>query len=304
MENLRETYQLVLHFADNHVLFDLITEQNFDSIDKYRVVVLPDIRFMSEEQIARAESYAAEGGNLIIIGEGATQYLTARPRPQPGFQHLFDGIEPDENGVKVRRLGNGTVAWCQDPRVLVPERHADMFNLMEEKANALYDVMEYVEGALKVEETRPALILDYIRRMVGEEVSVAGSDVPKSLRISAYMVPGESDQKRLVVHLVNYNLPIEIDAEKSVRDAERGEVWRVYSRSLPPISARDIAVSIKLPNGAEVVGAQLHEPGFAASILDVAVEDGRASFVVPCVTTYRAAEIVLSTGEPSVSPNG
>jgi len=300
LENLRETYQLVLHFADNHVLFDLVTEQNFDSIDKYRVVVLPDIRFMSDQQIARAELYAAQGGGLIIIGEAATRYMNARTRLQPGFQHLFDAIEPDENGVKVRRLGAGTIAWCQDPRVLVPERRADMFNLMEERANALYDAMEYVERRLRIEETVPALILDYIREIVGEEIAVAGPDVPRSLRLSAYEVPGESGQKRLVVHLVNYNLPIEVDTERSLGDPETGEVWRIYSKSLPAISARDVDVSIKLPNGAEVVGAKLHEPGFAPDELDVAVENGRANFVVPCVRTYRAAEILLSSTEPAV----
>jgi len=295
IENLRETYQLVLHFSDNHVLFDLITERNFDDIYRYRAAILPDIRFMSEEQIATAESYAAQGGNLIIIGDTATRYMNAQPRPRPGFEHLFDGVEADANGVKMRRFGGGSIAWCRDPRVLLPERGADIFNLMEERANALYDTMDYVERAIMIEETSPALILDYIRKIVGEEIAVAAGNVPASLRLSAYIVPAESDGKKIVVHLVNYNLPIVKDDEKSVRDPESGEVWQVYSRSLPPMSARNVEISMRLPQGTDVVSVKLHDPKFAAEKLEFGVENGKARFVVPKVHIYKAVEIVLAS---------
>jgi len=296
IENLRETHQLIRHFSDNHVLFDLVTEKTFGEIGTYDMVILPDIWFMSDEQVATANEYVEQGGNLIIVGETATRYMNAKPRPRPGFRLLLRGAIGKRGQLVVAQYGRGGALFVEDARTLIPARAADVFNLMEERSNALHDLMGYVEQVSKDQSTETLMISKVVQALVTPTLQVNGTGVPHSLRFSAYKMYGRSrDQKveRIVLHMVNYNLPIVKDVERSVADPEPGDVWGTHSRSREPISVKEIAVTFAIPSRHSVKSVRLHEPGRRSQEIPFMRGHGMVQFLVPEVTVYTCAEILL-----------
>jgi hypothetical protein len=57
--------------TESHVLFDEILLDEFMDMDtdKYKVVVLPDIKYISEQQAVKLDKFVKKGGKVIAVGE-------------------------------------------------------------------------------------------------------------------------------------------------------------------------------------------------------------------------------------------
>jgi len=71
--------------TENHILFDVMehwcmsTEEVPREIESYDVIVLPDIRRLSEEQCAKLDQYVKNGGKLLVTGFTSTKDEIGNP---------------------------------------------------------------------------------------------------------------------------------------------------------------------------------------------------------------------------------
>lgn len=114
--------------------------------------------------------------------------------------------------------------------------------------------------------------------VLGDEVSVlscADSQLGAHVKVNAFCALGGA-APRIVVHVLNYNVPLGVDAEE-------------------PKEVGGIAIALPLPPDAEAVAAKCYAPNEPnAQSLAVQTEGGRAHVAVPRLRIYRVLEITLS----------
>ena len=52
-----------------HIPFGVITRSGLGHLSQYRVVLLPDVLRMDEEELRAFRAYVEAGGNLYLVGE-------------------------------------------------------------------------------------------------------------------------------------------------------------------------------------------------------------------------------------------
>lgn len=71
------------------VPFDIVFDDVFDTLDRYRVLLLPDTSCMSEAQIEAVRHFVNEGGGVVATGRTSQYDEHFRLRPQPALQDVF-----------------------------------------------------------------------------------------------------------------------------------------------------------------------------------------------------------------------
>ncbi len=92
--HLEEVYRLHPALAENHVLFEFLTEDTLDRLGQYRVVILPSVRYLSRREEQTLARWAAAGGQLIVPGQRPAFYTDGRPRAAPAFPAAPSGVAP------------------------------------------------------------------------------------------------------------------------------------------------------------------------------------------------------------------
>jgi hypothetical protein len=76
-----------------HMLVDLVTEQNFQPqvLKRYRALILPSVKYMSDRDVALAAQLASERKTLLV-GEGSAAYddKMRERNPSPLAAHVSD----------------------------------------------------------------------------------------------------------------------------------------------------------------------------------------------------------------------
>ena len=85
---------------EEHILFDIITPVNLDSLSKYKVIVLPNTACLSQRETEALREFAKNGGGLVGTYEVGTHTEWNEPYPQPALHDVFG----------YRRLGD-TTGW-------------------------------------------------------------------------------------------------------------------------------------------------------------------------------------------------
>jgi hypothetical protein len=88
-----------------HVPFGVIARQQLDELDRYRVIVLPNVQRMDESEVEALRAYVKRGGR--IYASGYTSLVETR-----GVRH-DDFMLADLFGVHLESEENGTVAFAQ-----------------------------------------------------------------------------------------------------------------------------------------------------------------------------------------------
>ena len=76
--------------TEHHFLFDEVVPQHFEnaSLDKYRCVVLPDLRYLSDKTAAALDAFAKAGGVVVATGESGFYTDELERRELPGLACL------------------------------------------------------------------------------------------------------------------------------------------------------------------------------------------------------------------------
>jgi len=99
---------------DSYFLYDIIHDEDItgDFLSKYKVLVLPSVVCMSEEQIDRVKHFVEKGGGLVAIYKTSSYDENYKKRKSYGLAEIF-GAHYNKTSYKPirRKYGQGRVAF-------------------------------------------------------------------------------------------------------------------------------------------------------------------------------------------------
>ena len=116
-------------------------------------------------------------------------------------------------------------------------------------------------------------LLGYLESGLGYPPSLADPFKGAGVRFNAY-VKEEGSEGRLVVHGVNYNLPL-------VGDIKEGSI----------IPVENLKVQVRVPEGWKIGGVRALEPGVSPQVLTFKAEGGLLEIVLPTIVFYKMIAI-------------
>ncbi|MBN2327949.1 MAG: beta-galactosidase [Candidatus Omnitrophica bacterium] len=124
VEHIRMIHALNRYLADQQIPFEHIIEEDLtaEALSRYQVVILPNTAFLSDQELDALEAFSAGGGMLILIRECGAYDMLCRPRNESGlmsrlkfkgavfqFEHLSDALPHDgiffEPGIQAAHSG-------------------------------------------------------------------------------------------------------------------------------------------------------------------------------------------------------
>ncbi len=271
-KHLAAVHRLVKVVSENQIPFDIVTEVGIESLAQYETVIAPMLRYVQEPQIDALLEYAERGGNLVIVEPFGTEDEYARPRQTDPLASVC----PPGAEFQCRDHGQGKILRLDDK--LVPLRRSDFWNLMEERANVLSLARDFLNQARR-EDIRDGVDLGerFIQRLeesLGEPLRWSPADTDDGVYIHPYRLPARPGHpERIVVHAVNYRLPIRSASE--------------------PVVATDIRITVPLSPGEKVKAVRAIGPTEESGVIPwEEIEDG-ILMTVPELKIYKALTIDL-----------
>jgi len=191
--HLEALYRLRQSLSDHHVLFDIVLPEHLETgaTSSFRILILPEVRHLSDTQVAGVARFFRNGGKVILLGECGTFDETGVRRDER-LSNLLDASATSQ----VRSISD-----------IVPTWGPELYELSEEDYND-FDLVarlpDRVGSASEAEQVRRSTLVPLLDALLGEPCTFL-QDAPYSLRVSAFRSP---DGRRTVVHLVNYDLPV------------------------------------------------------------------------------------------------
>jgi hypothetical protein len=255
------------------VLFDFIAEQNFSAatLKRFRVVILPEVRYLSEERVRALRDYVSSGGIVVMIGNCAGFDEEGRQRSQDPFASGAPAKKM-QGKVRVFSIGKGFLAEVASLDVLVPRRAFEIFDLSEEESNDIEVVMKGAKSA-RAQKRAPSPLLALLRSLSKTDFAAADRRVSPTVRVSAFAKDGKAESL-LVVHVVNYGVPI-----------------HGIGNSGPPVVARNVRFSLPLPAGWRVSSVRALEPGGPEQRVEFSQKAGRVAVTLPELSIYKVLAV-------------
>lgn len=272
--SLAGAVRLARFFAEQNIEFELIPEYRFraDELSTYPVVVLAQTAYVSDELLSALVEYVERGGSLLVSAPVATMRTNGEERPSPenSLSHA-----PVSKPVLTRRKTGRIVFFPPFPvdRQEGVKGWAQSFRFGTNRAPGFWEGSYPGNGVL-------AALAEV--GLIGHHLRAVQSPRPE-LGIATY---ASLDSTRLVVHLLNYRVPIGYDH---------------YGEAAPILNCE---LRIPIPAGHKAAKATLFEPRFPRETNFAVQEDavevtaectpGMATIVVPRVRVYGLLSIELS----------
>jgi hypothetical protein len=273
MEHMVQVYKFTRYFLDQHILFHLLTEEDLSPENRLpcRVLVLPNVSFLSDEQVQGIERFMGSGGICFSTGELAVGNERALPREGSVVQDLGESyperfvhaeevssLIPDESiSLDLARQFSRTT-W---KTLNVPGSQS--FEAMKHLDDEL-GIQRYLGGGkiggILVDRLEDSLPLSPPREALG-------------IRFNAF-----SKEGNISLHAVNYNVDLHLPKGKRV---------------IRPVE--DVRASLPLSPGFSLKRATAMEPGRKPENLDVQIRGDRANISIPRLNFYKL--ILLETSD-------
>ena len=242
-------------------------------LEKYDLVILPDVPMMSEKKINIFEKYVENGGGLLSLGASSKYDEFGRMRKKLGLSRLFEGMEPwghmdpsiDQtlgvNAVSKNGYGKGRV-------IFIPSEAYASLPMTGREEVVIFKDLAFVTAAKLVS----------LNQVFGELVQWAAGGTCPVYCIAPYTVEChpliQPDKSRIVVHLVNYKVDLE------------GNI----------IEEKNTGLKVLLPESAKVKNVKFVSPDdITEKVLEIkeVKKDGQnfVEFIVPSVSIYSLAVI-------------
>ena len=268
--------RLARYLADQHVLFRVITERQLEAGPALncRAVILPEVRFLDDDQVRVLIEFHSQGGALVLVGENATHDAYARPRPSPGFEEIRRKATRRSNGLRISRNGRTVVAESPEPLI---GRHT----LSREQT---LQFATYAQASLNVPSGSAGIVYQ-LDRMLGvdryydpvELVPRLEAALKTKLRITdPYEAAGvrfsmyRQGDGRYLIHVVNYNV--------ATRPHPTG-------KQVEPVE--DLVLALPASVGGSRCRATAFEPGAPPEFLAVESVEGRLRVRLPQLRVYK-----------------
>jgi len=267
---------------DHHIPFDLIPEAALtpERLARYSVVLLPGITCMSDDHAAILREYVRAGGGLLASGDVGTRHLCGAVRERSCLADVL----PD--GAGVRTVGAGRVAW--HPGWLwrdgLPDisfrREAGWYRRMALRG---HNPLERLQG-----DGNRELFADTLNRLLPENASIVAGDAP-GVRVSLFE-PRDHADRRLIAHLVNYDVRWDADEERSTDFLDQPTHAELRSKRC--------TVVLRTPQGTSAREVALHRPEAGTVQADFEQLADGIAVEVPDLRIYAAIEVSLAEAEP------
>jgi len=258
-------YVMGRFLADRGYLFDLVTPEDSERLTQYDLVVVPNVKYVSEDVHQRITAIPSE--SLIIIGEYATHDEFARP--------------------KHRRLPHGTHVPTPDP--LLPPRgisRDSMIQLAFRSSDLLKEgrnlgenaLMHRTDQVMHVSRNDGRCRFDAIVEQAGKgrPMTVFVDDNVRPLKVNTYLKKDGTEQ---FAHLVNYQVPLADSSGKALE-----------TRTLQPIPNTTLQFPIR--QGAAVDKVTLCSPNRSAPVeLKYELVDSAILITIPEIGPYEILRI-------------
>ncbi|MDQ1256764.1 MAG: hypothetical protein QG656_1364, partial [Candidatus Hydrogenedentes bacterium] len=278
---------LVRVLAETQVPFDIVTEEGLDTVGQYDTLIAPMLRYIDDAQIARLLDYAADGGRLAVVEPFGTDDKYARPR-------AADPLASIAATGSCAQHGKGQILRLRPKEV--PARSSELHTLLEERANEFLLARDALNAARQAEIARGAdlgaAFVSRIEQTFGLPLRWAPARTDPGVYLHAYRVPAKADRpERIVVHAVNYHIPIESAPKPSDPPG-----W-ASTRAGEPVAAENLRIAVPLPPGAQVERVEALSPTDTVQSVTWEMEPGRAILIVPSLRIYQALAINLKPCE-------
>ncbi len=277
------TRRLVNILCESQVPFDIVTEENLGGLGAYQVIIAPSLRYMDTAEMAALQDYADKGGRLLVIEPFGIDDLWARPR----------------ESAEDANVGRGQVVRLQPSDV--PARASDFWNLMEERANHFVRAREVLNAERRAEDAkgvdRGTAFVRQIEERLQQPLRWCPPETDASVYVHAYKVSAkEGRPERIVVHLVNYHMPILVTPDAPVPDNPDVSPPTVSGE---PVEVRDLHVDVPIPKGRQAVRVETLSPAEEAPPASWKKRDNGLALAVPRLRIYQAVVIDLNdSGAP------
>jgi len=277
LEHFRQVHALNRFLADQQIPFDQIIEEDLNDqrLADYRVVILPNIEFMSDQQIAAVRQFIDSGGMVIAIGAIGKYDLFCRPRTGTTLQPRSSGSLGLTQYTSLQ-----TASPCPGIELeegLQAARDLPMSETWKNDKNARYRLMAELDKAIRFKRYQePNELAEVISKGLGYNAHIMNPQQAGGIRHTLWM-KAEKSSKRIVLHLVNKNVPLAEPPEKRV---------------LPPVE--NLQVTIPIPKDEAIVSVKLWSPGEQNAMdLGTNAQKGEVHFTVPTLQAYALIEIKL-----------
>ncbi|OHB80461.1 MAG: hypothetical protein A2W31_16750 [Planctomycetes bacterium RBG_16_64_10] len=277
-------HRLVHVLSESQVPFDMVTEQGLDRITAYPVVLAPMLRYVDEAQLETILDYVRQGGNLVLIEPFATEDRYAR---------LRSANPPAAGDIQTGVYGAGKILRLHSDEV--PARQSDLWCLMEERANAYLLARDYLNRTRAADHAAGIdLGPQFVRRLEQTfqlRLRWCSEQTDPALYIHAYQLPAnEPRPQRIVVHAVNYHLPILVE---NGRGEDGEEAWSGVTQSGDPVVCKNLQITVPLPAGWRAKHVQALSPTDPLAPVTWRSEQGQVTLHVDQVAIYQALCIDL-----------
>ncbi|MAE60752.1 MAG: hypothetical protein CMJ49_05275 [Planctomycetaceae bacterium] len=286
VEHLRQVQKLTRYLLDQHILFDYVVEDDLADapLSRYRVLILPEVRYMNDTQIQAVENFVQTGGAAILTRETGRYDTDGKPRSPGGFASLLDGGVRDETGVLTVERGGRCVHSFDLSNLLPSDRisrddalhyaTSELVSKADVPGDPRYHALAQLDQALGVDfYLAGGSLLQHITAGLGHPPCVADALKGIGVRFNAY-IKTEGSKGMLVVHAVNYNLPL---------------VGEIKDDRIIPVE--DLTVQLSVPNGWNIQQAQACEPGGDPQALTFNVNGGLLEIVLPTILFYKLISV-------------
>ena len=272
--------------SETQIPFDLVAEEGIDQIRKYDVLIAPMLRYLDHEQIEELLRYAKQGGNLVVVDPFGTDDKYARPRETDPLAETC----PVAKDFRCVSCGEGQILrlGLND----IPERQSAWWNLMEERGNSAFLSHAYMNETRKREveegvDFGPRFV-NRLEEALGMQLRWCPEETDPGVYLHAFYIPQKPGRPdRLIVHLVNYRVPIVLQLKEGEPDAATS------TRSGDPVVMHDLRITVPLPKGMKVKQVEALSACDEPGLVKWSLEGADAIIDVDELTIYKALVIEL-----------
>ncbi|MCG3199377.1 MAG: hypothetical protein GHCLOJNM_03891 [bacterium] len=288
-EHLEMTRRWAHILAECQVPFDIVTEEGLSTINKYEIVIAPRIRYMDNGQMAALLDHAHSGGKLLVTEPFGTDDKPARPRAA----NPLDRACPRMGAFQAATWGKGRILRLEESGI--PRRESEFFRMMEERGNEIVRAAAFLNEAREAEVVKQSdlggELVGRIEQALEHPLRWCPAETDPCLYVHPYRVPkSASAPSRLIVHLVNYRLPIEL-GDSSPREGK--SAIRSVTHSGKPALLSNVQVRVPFSDTTEILKVFALSPCEAVEPVEWRREAGAVTMTIPALKTYQAVVLEL-----------
>ena len=281
IDHSRAVRALNRYLADQQIPFDHLIEEDFkpERLLKYKVIILPNIVYMSPAEISAVKEYLKNGGTVVAIGENGTHDRYCRT--QKSSADFFS----DSNKVK------GLICFDNLSEVLPhrgiylepgiqASRGGKFIQAFSDDRLARYEYLAELDRILRFKRYQiPGPLTAIIENSLARNPNLIDPAEGSGIRTTIYRKKQKHGQQ-LVIHLANKNIPLAVDESQ---------------RKLQPV--HELKIDIPINDKQIVETIRLYDPDRMdqCPILmeNVSPKNGYVRVTLPLLRAYALLEIVI-----------